>query len=82
MLDDVIQRSPIKHLDSKKYFFISMVKIYWIARCTTTGFYFPPFSSLLNKREEEKKNELAKPVLTLIVPKYSATLFMQGWGHI
>ena len=63
MLDDVIQGSPIKHLDSNNYFFISMVKIYWIARCTTTGFYFPLFSFLFNQREEEKENGLAKPVL-------------------
>ena len=39
-----------------------LVKIHWITKCTTTG-YFYPFSSILKKREEEKENEVAKPVL-------------------
>ena len=40
-----------------------MVKIYWITKCTTTGYSLPLFSSLYKKREEEKEKEFAKPVL-------------------
>ena len=38
------------------------VKIYWITKCTRTGYFLPFFSSPLKKREEEKENKLAKPV--------------------
>ena len=31
--------------------------------CTTSGYFLPFFSFLLNKREEENENEVAKPVL-------------------
>jgi len=38
------------------------VIIYWINKCTTDKLFFPLFSSLLEKRDGEKKNELAKPM--------------------
>jgi len=36
------------------------VIIYWIKKCRTNLVFFPLFSSLLKKREEETENELAK----------------------
>ena len=32
------------------------VKIFWITKCTTAGYSFPPFSSLL-EREGRRKGE-------------------------
>ena len=46
------------------YSVVEFGKIYWITKCTTTDYFLPLFSSLLKKkREEEKENEVAKPVL-------------------
>ena len=36
------------------------VIINWIIKCTPNCIFFPLFSSLLKKREEETENELAK----------------------
>ena len=40
-----------------------IVEIYWITKCTTTGYLFLLLFSSLKKREEEKENELATTVL-------------------
>ena len=44
----------IRHLDFQlcKYM---MVKIYYITKCTTTGYSFPLFSSLLKERGKNKR---------------------------
>ena len=47
-----LQDIPIHRIVEKRW-----VKIYWITKCTTTVL-FPP-----KKMEEERENEIAKPVL-------------------
>ena len=49
--------------------------------CTTTGYFLPLFSSLLKKRrEEERENEVAKPVLSHLIDLKFTSKILGNYG--
>ena len=64
-----------------------LVNFKCILFCTTTSYFVPFFSSLLEKREEEKENKVAKLVLCATKRIIFVSFFLslqsaqKGWGH-
>ena len=79
--------SRVKSFELKLWFlfFFStlglMVNFKSVLFCTKTGYFLPFFSSLLKKREEEKENEVAKPVLNLFFFMMDLKFDSINWKH-